>query len=199
MKQIAKHLLEIEAVVINNKERFTWASGIKSPIYTDNRLITSYPSVRKEIEAEFAKQLIANFPDVDVIMGTATAGISHAAYISEILDLPMGYVRSSNKKHGKGNQIEGKSVDGLKVVVIEDLLSTGGSSLEAVNTLKEAGANVLGVAAIFKYGLTKLNENFKDIKYFTLTDLDELLDVASENKYIEESEILLVKEFRDNL
>lgn len=139
------------------------------------------------------------FPEVEVIMGTATAGISHAAYISDILELPMGYVRGSKKDHGKQNQIEGKSVKGLKVVVIEDLLSTGGSSLEAVNALKEEGATVLGVAAIFKYGLKKLDVNFANIKYHTLTNLDELLEVASEEKYISEEEIKIVKEFRDSL
>lgn len=199
MKLVAKRLLEIKAVVINNRERFTWASGIKSPIYTDNRLINSYPSQRKEIEKAFAEMVKREFPEVEVIMGTATAGISHAAYISDILELPMGYVRGSKKDHGKQNQIEGKSVKGLKVVVIEDLLSTGGSSLEAVNALKEEGATVLGVAAIFKYGLKKLDVNFANIKYHTLTNLDELLEVASEEKYISEEEIKIVKEFRDSL
>lgn len=199
MKLVAKKLLEIKAVVINNKERFTWASGIKSPIYTDNRLINSYPEQRKIIEKEFAELVVREFPDVQVIMGTATAGISHAAYISDLLYLPMGYVRGSKKDHGKQNQIEGKSVKGLRVVVIEDLLSTGGSSLEAVNALKEEGAIVLGVAAIFKYGLKKLDTNFKGIKYATLTNLDELLEVASEEKYISEAEIKIVKDFRDSL
>lgn len=199
MKLVAKKLLEIKAVVINNKDRFTWASGIKSPIYTDNRLINSYPSARKEVEKAFAEMVLREFPKVEVVMGTATAGISHAAYISDILDLPMGYVRSGKKSHGKQNQIEGKSVKGLNVVVIEDLLSTGGSSLEAVEALREEGANVLGVAAIFKYGLKKLDENFKGLKYATLTNLDELLEVASEEKYISENEIKIVKDFRDSL
>lgn len=199
MKKIAELLLEIKAVVINNEERFTWASGIKSPIYTDNRLINSFPTQRKVIEKEFANKLIEEFADVEILMGTATAGISHAAYMSDILDMPMGYVRGSKKKHGRQNQIEGMDVKGKKVVVIEDLLSTGGSSLEAVEALEEAGAKVLGVAAIFKYGLKKLDENFKGIKYFTLTNLDELLEVAAEKKYISEDEINIVKDFRNNL
>lgn len=199
MKEVAKALLEIKAVVINNEERFTWASGIKSPIYTDNRLINSFPKQRKFIEKEFANKLIAEFPEVEILMGTATAGISHAAYMSDILELPMGYVRGSKKAHGRQNQIEGMSVKGKKVVVIEDLLSTGGSSLEAVEALKAEGAIVLGVAAIFKYGLAKLTENFKDVKYFALTNLDELLSVAAENKYISSEEIKIVQDFRDNL
>lgn len=199
MKEVAKKLLEIKAVMINNKDRFTWASGIKSPIYTDNRLINSFPKERRVIEKHFADMVKNEFPGVEVVMGTATAGISHAAYISEILELPMGYVRGSKKSHGRQNQIEGMSVEGKKVVVIEDLLSTGGSSLEAVEALKEAGAEVLGVAAIFQYGLKKLKANFANLKYTTLTNLDELLEVASEENFIESDEIQIVKDFRDEL
>lgn len=199
MKEVAKKLLEIKAVMINNKDRFTWASGIKSPIYTDNRLINSFPRERKVIENHFADMVKNEYPEVEVVMGTATAGISHAAYISDILELPMGYVRGSKKAHGRQNQIEGMSVKGKKVVVIEDLLSTGGSSLEAVEALKEAGAEVLGVAAIFQYGLKKLKANFANLKYTTLTNLDELLEVASEENFIESDEIQIVKDFRDEL
>ena len=199
MKQVAKTLLDIKAVMINNKEKFTWASGIKSPIYTDNRLINSFPQERKIIEELFAKMVKEEFADAEMIMGTATAGISHAAYISAILEMPMGYVRGSKKSHGRQNQIEGASVKGKKVVVIEDLLSTGKSSLEAVEALEEAGATVLGVAAIFKYGLQKLQTNFANLKHVTLTNLDELLEVASENNIIEPEEIKMVQEFRDAL
>ncbi len=199
MKKIAKELLNINAVVINNKNKFTWASGIKSPIYTDNRLINSFPKSRNIIEKELAKMVVETFPTVEMIIGTSTAGISHAAYISQILDLPMGYVRGSKKTHGKNNQIEGKPVKNINIVVIEDLLSTGGSSLEVVNILKESGANVLGIAAIFTYNLNKLKENFSQITYNTLTDLDELLEVAAKHKYISYDEIELVTNFRNSL
>lgn len=201
MKAVAKKLLEIKAVVVNRKEPFTWASGIISPIYTDNRLINSYPEQRKFIEEEFAKMIKSKFPEAQILMGTATAGISHAAYVSSILDMPMGYVRGDKKSHGKQNQIEGKSVKGLKVVVIEDLLSTGKSSLEVVEVLRAEGAEVLGVAAIFKYGLRRLEENFglNNIEYETLTNLDELLEAAREESYIENDDVQFVKEFRDSL
>ena len=199
MKEIAKILLDINAVTIDNKNKFTWASGIKSPIYTDNRLITAYPKERKILEKEFASQIIKHFPEVEIIVGTATAGISHAAYISNILELPMGYVRGSKKDHGRKNQIEGIDVKGRKVVVIEDLLSTGNSALQSLKVLQESGAIVLGIGAIFKYGISKLKNNFKNINYFSLTNLDELLEVAVEKNIIHNQETALIREFIDSL
>lgn len=199
MKIIAEKLLSIGAVVINNKEKFTWASGIKSPIYTDNRLITSFPQEREIIENALAEKIVEVFPNVNMLIGTATAGISHAAYVSWILNLPMGYVRASKKDHGKQNQIEGHIAKGVNVVVVEDLLSTGRSSYEVVNILKESGVNVLGVAAIFSYDLKVLKTNMIDTKFFSLTNLDELLNVAAERKFIDVEDIELVKEFREKL
>lgn len=199
MKIIAEKLLSIGAVVINNKEKFTWASGIKSPIYTDNRLITSFPQEREIIENALAKKIVEVFPSVNMLIGTATAGISHAAYVSWILNMPMGYVRASKKDHGKQNQIEGHIAKGVNVVVVEDLLSTGRSSYEVVNILKESGVNVLGVAAIFSYDLKVLKTNMIDTKFFSLTNLDELLNVAAERKFIDVEDIELVKDFREKL
>lgn len=199
MKEIAKLLLEIKAVEINNRDRFKWASGIMSPIYTDNRLINSFPAQRKIIEKAFAEKVIQEFPGVEIVMGTATAGISHAAYISDVLNLPMGYVRSGKKDHGRQNQIEGMSVKNKKVVVIEDLLSTGRSSLEVVEALEAAGAEVLGIAAIFSYELKILSNNIKNTKHFTLTNINELLSVAVENNYININDADTVKEFINNL
>lgn len=199
MKIIAEKLLSIGAVVINNKEKFTWASGIKSPIYTDNRLITSFPQEREIIENALAEKIVEVFPSVNMLIGTATAGISHAAYVSWILNMPMGYVRASKKDHGKQNQIEGHIANGVNVVVVEDLLSTGRSSFEVVNILKESGVNVLGVAAIFSYDLNVLKNNMIDTKFFSLTNLDELLNVAAEKNIIDEVDIELVKEFREKL
>lgn len=199
MKIIAEKLLSIGAVVINNKEKFTWASGIKSPIYTDNRLITSFPQEREIIENALAEKIVEVFPSVNMLIGTATAGISHAAYVSWILNMPMGYVRASKKDHGKQNQIEGHIAKGVNVVVVEDLLSTGRSSYEVVNILKESGVNVLGVAAIFSYDLKVLKTNMIDTKFFSLTNLDELLNVAAERKFIDVEDIELVKDFREKL
>ncbi|CAM9113334.1 orotate phosphoribosyltransferase [Mycoplasma marinum] len=199
MNKIAKHLLDIKAVQLNTKEKFTWASGIQSPIYTDNRLIMSYPKIRNEIEEAFAQMIKSEFPEVTLLMGTATAGIPHAAYLSTIMDLPMGYVRGSAKNHGKQNQIEGFVSENEKIVVIEDLFSTGGSSLEAINVLKDKGYNVLGVVSIFSYGLEKLKKNFKGIKYHSLVTLKELLEVSKEVSYLKEEEIEEVKIFISNL
>lgn len=160
-KAIAKDLLTIEAVFLRPNEPFTWASGIKSPIYCDNRMTMSYPAVRKAIASGLAAQIKEHFPDVEVIAGTATAGIPHAAWVADILDLPMVYIRSKAKDHGKGNQIEGRITEGQKMVVIEDLISTGGSVLEACEAAAREGANVLGVAAIFTYELPQGLNNFE--------------------------------------
>jgi len=201
MKQvIAKKLLDIEAVFLNPSEPFTWSSGIKSPIYCDNRLTLSYPVVRDEISTGLVEIIKEQFPDVEVIAGTATAGIPHAAWVSEKLNLPMCYVRSKAKAHGKGKQIEGKAAPGQKVVVVEDLISTGGSCITAVKALREAGCDVLGVAAIFTYELEKgksmLQEN--DIKAYALSDYSSLLDVALQNSIIREEELEQLKLWSEN-
>lgn len=190
-QELAKKLLEISAVTITGTDRlFTWASGIKSPIYCDNRLTMSYPEVRELIAKGFENLIRERFPEAEVLAGTATAGIPHAAWVSQRMNLPMSYVRSSAKGHGKGNQIEGLVNKGQKVVVIEDLLSTGGSSMKAVKALQEAGADVLGVVAIFTYGFEKVDQLFKteDIPYDTLTNYSILLPIAIEMGYIKEEE-----------
>ncbi|NQZ29440.1 MAG: orotate phosphoribosyltransferase [Mycoplasmatales bacterium] len=199
MNKVAKHLLDIKAIQLNTKNKFTWASGIKSPIYTDNRLIMSHPKARKEIETQFAKLIQDTFPEVSLLMGTATAGIPHAAFLSEIMNLPMGYVRSSAKAHGKQNQIEGLVREDDKIVVIEDLFSTGGSSLAAINSLKDQGFNVLGVASIFSYELSKLKTNFKSIKYVSLVTLNEILKEAKNSSYLNSNEIKEIEEFVSKL
>lgn len=190
-KEIAQQLLNIEAVFLKPNDPFTWSSGLKSPIYCDNRLTISYPEVRRMIAQGIAENIKSHFPDADMIAGTATAGIPHAAWVSEILDLPMCYVRSKPKAHGKGSQIEGKVSKGQKVVVVEDLISTGGSCISAVNALREEGCEVLGVAAIFTYelqsGISKLAE--ADIKTVSLSDYTSLLEAAHENNYIEERDL----------
>lgn len=177
---IAEKLLEINAVALKPEEPFTWASGLRSPIYCDNRLTLSYPEVRKAIASGLKQLIVENFPGTEVIAGTATAGIPHAAWVSDLMDLPMCYVRSKAKGHGKGNQIEGKAEAGQKVVVVEDLISTGGSVITAVQALKEAGCDVLGVVSIFTYGLEKgkelLQEN--EITSKSLTDFETLIEVA---------------------
>ncbi|WP_142427430.1 orotate phosphoribosyltransferase [Enterococcus durans] len=197
---IAKDLLEIEAVFLSPSEPFTWASGIKSPIYCDNRITISYPKVRKEIAQGLADKIKEAYPDVEVIAGTATAGISHAAWVAEILDLPMVYIRSKAKDHGKGNQIEGRIFEGQKMVVIEDLISTGGSVLEAAEAAKREGANVLGVAAIFTYELPKGKANFAnaEMPLLTLTNYSVLIEAALEEKYIDETELNLLKEWKQD-
>jgi orotate phosphoribosyltransferase len=201
MKQdIAKQLLGIEAVFLNPSEPFTWSSGIKSPIYCDNRLTLSYPSVRNNISTGLSAMIRHHFPEAEVIAGTATAGIPHAAWVSEKLDLPMCYVRSKAKAHGKGKQIEGLAAPGQKVVVVEDLISTGGSCITAVNALREAGCDVLGVVAIFTYELEKgkkmLDEH--NIKAYALSDYSSLLDVAVQNEIIREDELEQLKLWREN-
>lgn len=187
MKEIAKDLLDIKAVFLSPSKPFTWASGIQSPIYCDNRLTLFYPVIRKKIEQEMAKIIKETYSQVEILMGTSTAGIPHAAYISALLDLPMGYVRSRAKSHGRENQIEGKYEKGQKVVVIEDLISTGGSSIEVVKTLEEAGLIVIGVVAIFSYNLEVAKVNFEKIKcpVSVLTNYDELLEVAVSFNYID--------------
>lgn len=202
-REIMNLLLEIKAVELRtDKEKwFTWASGIKSPIYCDNRLIISYPKIRKKIAESFTKKIKELYPDVDYIVGTATAGIPHAAWISDLMDLPMLYVRNSVKGHGKTNQIEGKVEEGKKVVVVEDLISTGESSITVVKALKEAGLNVLGVVAIFSYNLEKAKQKFGEvaIPYNTLTNYDSLVSLIKENGYIDDNEIDTLLEWRNNL
>lgn len=199
-KNIAKYLLAIEAVFLSPNEPFTWASGLKSPIYCDNRITMSYPKVRKAIAQGLAEKIKQVFPDVEVIAGTATAGIPHAAWVAEILDLPMVYIRSKAKDHGKGNQIEGRIFEGQKMVVIEDLISTGQSVLEATEAAKREGANVLGVAAIFTYELPAGEENFAkaELPLFTLTNYSVLIETALAEKYIDEAELALLKEWKKN-
>ena len=185
-KHIAAHLLEIGAVFLRPNDPFTWSSGLKSPIYCDNRLTLSYPAVRKEIAQGLSQLIKTHFKEVDVIAGTATAGIPHAAWVSDLLDLPMCYVRSKAKGHGKGNQIEGKITEGQKVVIVEDLISTGGSAIMAALALREAGCEVLGVVSIFTYGLeagvTKLAD--ANIKAYALSDYPSLVEVALEKNVI---------------
>ncbi|CAD2076981.1 orotate phosphoribosyltransferase [Phocicoccus pinnipedialis] len=198
---ISEILLSIGAVKINTDEKFTWASGILSPIYCDNRKIIGFPEKRAQMVEAFVASIKEHFPEVEVIAGTATAGIPHAAFIAQEMMLPMVYVRGEKKAHGAGKQIEGCEVDGKKTVVIEDLLSTGGSSLKAVNALKESGAEVLGVSAIFSYELQKLKDSFgaKSLEYYTLTNLDELLEESKKSNAISKEQVEVVKAFRDSL
>ncbi|PTE68558.1 orotate phosphoribosyltransferase [Staphylococcus devriesei] len=200
-KAIAKSLLDIEAVTLSPNDLYTWSSGIKSPIYCDNRVTLGYPEVRGAIRDGLSQLINDKFGDVEIISGTATAGIPHAAYISEQLNLPMNYVRSKSKSHGKQNQIEGAQSKGKKVVVVEDLISTGGSSITAVEALQEAGAEVLGVVAIFTYGLAKADQMFKDINvpFYTLSNYNELIEVAREEGKISEDDIQTLVDWRDNL
>lgn len=201
MKEIAKILLDLKAVSLSPKTPYTWASGIKSPIYCDNRLTLSFPKERKIIEEELKKLIEEKFPEVEYLMGTATAGIPHAAIVADKMNLPMGFVRSSNKDHGKGNKIEGKIVEGSKVVVIEDLFSTGGSSIKAANALKEAGFEVLGVCGIFSYNLDECNKNFEDNKlpFYSLTNYDELLDIALQIDYIEHDDLEKLRAWKKDI
>ena len=195
---IAKHLLDIQAVFLRPNEPFTWASGIKSPIYCDNRLTLSYPEARKDVENALAKLVKEKYPECECLMGTSTAGIPHAALVADILDLPMGYVRGGAKSHGRNNQIEGKIKPGMKVVVVEDLISTGGSSLECVEALRQAGCEVIGLIAIFTYGLPKAQERFAqaNCSYHTITDYDTLIEVAVKQNYIEESDLQKLKQWK---
>ncbi len=199
-KIIAKDLLSIGAVFLKPNDPFTWASGIKSPIYCDNRLTLSSVEVRKHVEEGLAQSIRENFGDVEVLMGTATAGIAHAALTAEILSLPMGYVRSGSKVHGRGNQIEGRLEPGQKVVVVEDLISTGGSSIEVVEVLREAGAEVLGIVSIFTYGMQKGIDRMAEagVVNYSLSNLDALVDVAVEEGYIVADDKAKLLAFRAN-
>lgn len=195
---IAKHLLDIKAVFLRPNEPFTWASGIKSPIYCDNRLTLSYPEVRKDIEQELADLIKKEYPDCECLMGTSTAGIPHAALIADLLQLPMGYVRGGAKTHGRNNQIEGRVTPGMKVVVVEDLISTGGSSLECVEALREAGCEVLGLVAIFTYGLPKATTAFAsaNCSYHTISNYDALIEVAVQENYISDKDMAKLKAWK---
>ncbi|MBS2770788.1 orotate phosphoribosyltransferase [Anoxybacillus rupiensis] len=197
-KEIATHLLQIGAVSLQPNEPFIWSSGLKSPIYCDNRLTLAYPHVRSIIADGLAQLIRAHFPDVEIIAGTATAGIPHASWTSERLGLPMCYVRSQAKAHGRGKQVEGKVERGQKVVVVEDLISTGGSSLTAVGALKEAGCDVLGVIAIFTYGLEKGKQAFaeSDVQVHTLTDYDSLIETAVELGVVGEQDLATLRDWR---
>ena len=199
-KIIAKDLLSIGAVFLRPEQPFTWASGIKSPIYCDNRLTLTSPAVRNDVETGLAKTILKYFPDCEVIMGTSTAGIAHAAIVAHILGLPMGYVRSGHKAHGRGNQIEGKLEKGQKVVVVEDLISTGGSVIEVVEVLREAGAEVLGIASIFTYGMKKGLDRLAgaDVVNYSLSNLDAVAEVAAEEGYIKPEDIEKLIKFRNN-
>ena len=199
-EEVAKNLLKIKAVFLKPNDPFTWASGIKSPIYCDNRLTLSYPEVRKVIENGLAETIKKYYPDVEVIEGTSTAGIAHAAIVSEILGLPMGYVRGGAKDHGRGNQIEGIIPEGKKVVVVEDLISTAGSSLEVVDVLKEAGAEVLGIVSIFTYGLKKGIERLEaaNVINHSLSNFETLVNIAAKENYISNDDINKLLKFQKN-
>lgn len=201
MKQdIAKGLLSIEAVFLRPEEPFTWASGIKSPIYCDNRLTLTAPEVRTLVEESLVKTIKEHYPDCQVVMGTSTAGIAHAAIVGHLMNIPMGYVRGSAKDHGRTNQIEGKLEPGQKVVVVEDLISTGGSAIDTVEVLRAAGAEVLGIASIFTYGMKKGLERLAadKVENHSLSNLDALVKVAAAEGYIRESDCEKLLAFRDN-
>lgn len=199
-EKIAKDLLKIQAVFLRPDEPFTWASGIKSPIYCDNRLTLSDHQVRLDVESGLAAIVKENYPEVEALMGTSTAGIAHAAITAHLMGLPMGYVRSGAKDHGRKNQIEGKLLPGQKVVVIEDLISTGGSVLEVVNVLRQAGAEVLGIASIFTYGMKKSVDRLAEanVKNVSLTDLDTVAQVAAAEGYIRPEDQQRLLKFREN-
>ena len=198
--EVAKNLLKIKAVFLKPNDPFTWASGIKSPIYCDNRLTLSHVEVRKVVEEGLAQIIKEHYPTCEVIMGTSTAGIPHAAYVSDILSLPMGYVRGGAKDHGRQNQIEGVVPVGKNVVVIEDLISTAGSSIEVVNILREAGCNVLGIASIFTYNLKKGIDRLQEANVInhSLSNFEVLAKVAAENNYIEKDDLAKVLKFQSN-
>lgn len=197
---IASDLLKIKAVFLRPEEPFTWASGIKSPIYCDNRLTLTAPEVRTDVENALAALIREKYPDTEVLMGTSTAGIAHAAITAHLLNLPMGYVRSGAKDHGRQNQIEGKLEKGQKVVVVEDLISTGGSVIEVVNVLREAGADVLGIVSIFTYGMKKGLERLAEanVENTSLTDFDCVIRVAAEQNYIKPEDVERLTAFRNN-
>ena len=199
-KLIAQDLLKIKAVFFRPDEPFTWASGIKSPVYCDNRLTLTAPEVRSDVENGLAQVIKENYPEAEVLMGTSTAGIAHAAITAHIIGLPMGYVRSGHKDHGRGNQIEGRLEPGQKVVVVEDLISTGGSVLEVVDVLREAGADVLGIVSIFTYGMKKGLDRLAaaNVKNVSLTNFDVIAEVAAETGYIKPEDVARLIQFRNN-
>ena len=199
-RRIAEDLLSIRAVFFRPDEPFTWASGIKSPVYCDNRLILTAPDVRTEVETALMQTIRREYPDAEVLMGTSTAGIAHAAITAQMMGLPMGYVRSSSKDHGRQNQIEGRLEKGQKVVVMEDLISTGGSVLEVVNVLREAGAEVLGIVSIFTYGMKKGLERLAaaKVRNVSLTNFDVIAQVAAEQKYIKPEDVARLLQFRND-
>ena len=199
-KKIAKDLLKIKAVFFRPDEPFTWASGIKSPVYCDNRLTLTAPEVRLDVENGLAELVKTHYPEAEVLMGTSTAGIAHAAITAHILNMPMGYVRSGAKDHGRQNQIEGRLEKGQKVVVVEDLISTGGSVIEVVNVLREAGAEVLGVVSIFTYGMKKGLERLAEaeVKNISLTNFDVVAEAAAEEGYIATEDVERLIAFRNN-
>ncbi len=199
-ERIAKDLLSIEAIFLRPEDPFTWASGIKSPIYCDNRLTLTAPEVRNEVEEGLVNVIKENYPSVEVIMGTSTAGIAHAAIVGHLMNLPMGYVRGSSKDHGRKNQIEGRLLPGQKVVVIEDLISTGGSVIDVVNVLRDAGADVLGIASIFTYGMNKSKEALEEanVKNVSLSNFDTMVEVAASEGYIKEDDKARLISFRNN-
>lgn len=199
-RKIAKDLLKIQAVFLSPDKPFTWASGIKSPVYCDNRLTLTAPGVRTDVETGLKELIEENYPEAEVLMGTSTAGIAHAAITAHLMGLPMGYVRSGNKDHGRQNRIEGKLEKGQKVVVVEDLISTGGSVIEVVDALREAGAEVLGIVSIFTYGMKKGLERLAaaDVKNVSLTNLDVLSEVAAQEGYIKPEDVNRLIAFRNN-
>lgn len=199
-KIVAQNLLKIKAVFLRPNEPFTWASGIKSPIYCDNRLILTAPESRDIVEKAIAETVKREYPDAEALFGTSTAGIAHAAIAGHILGMPMGYVRGSSKDHGRNNKIEGKLEKGTKVVVVEDLISTGGSCIDVVDALREAGAEVLGIVSIYTYGMKKGLERLAEakVKNVSLTDFDTVIEVAAETGYIEKEDVERLKKFRDN-
>lgn len=199
-RKIAKDLLKIQAVFLSPDKPFTWASGIKSPVYCDNRLTLTAPEVRTDVETGLKELIEENYPEAEVLMGTSTAGIAHAAITAHLMGLPMGYVRSGNKDHGRQNRIEGKLEKGQKVVVVEDLISTGGSVIEVADALREAGAEVLGIVSIFTYGMKKGLERLAaaDVKNVSLTNLDVLSEVAAQEGYIKPEDVNRLIAFRNN-
>lgn len=196
-KEIAKALLSIRAVFLRPDDPFTWASGIKSPVYCDNRLVLGYPEVRNKIESAIAETVKREYPEAEALMGTSTAGIAHAAIAAHLLQMPMGYVRGSAKDHGRHNQIEGRLDSGMKVVVVEDLISTAGSCIDTVNALREAGAEVLGIVSIFTYGMQKGIDRLAQagVKNVSLTNFNTLIEVAAEENYINAESIPMLKDF----
>ena len=199
-KKVAENLLKIKAVFLRPDQPFTWASGIKSPIYCDNRLILTAPEARDVVENAIAETVKKEYPDAQALFGTSTAGIAHAAIAGHILGMPMGYVRGSSKDHGRNNKIEGKLEPGTKVVVIEDLISTGGSCIDVVEALREVGAEVLGIVSIYTYGMKKGIERLAEakVKNVSLTNFDVVVEVAAQTGYIKESDVERLKAFRDN-